>query len=283
MTRLRVLTVLVALAACAPNPNSAPVGDPSSAQPSSRAAAPADLYREVVLRSERLGRALYQRDFAAAAATGLLLDGGFLAGDQRITGWVTQEGEGSLLVTYVAEENGLRTVGHEIVFPSGLANPPALAPTEPNSPLIGERAVMYSARNTAIDEFRPLCNTNYNTVVLPGTLIGEQGWLVYLLATTMNPGERILAGHTLVRVSPDGLVALSTTPLSLACRIEPLDLPQGTEQAGFFINHQTTSWPLETHVYASLAYGVPVYVRTQTGTWLVENGKIELTDLAATQ
>lgn len=283
LMRLRVLTVLAALTACAPNPGSAPGPESASSTPSGQAATSAEVYREAVLKSERLGRALYQKDIATAFATDMLLRGGYLAGDQTITGWVTQEGEGSMLVTYVAEDSGRRTVGHEVVFPGGLTNPPALAPTEPNTPLIGERAVMYEARTTAVGELRPLCDTNYNTVVLPGTLIGEQGWLVYLLASTVNPGERVLAGHTVVRVSPDGLIPLGTTPLSLSCLIVPVDLPEGTEQTGIFVTHLTTSWPLETHVYTSLLYSVPVYVRTQTGTWLVENGKIELTDLAATQ
>jgi len=111
-------------------------------------------------------------------------------------------------------------------------------------------------------------------------LIGEQGWLVYLLATTQNPGERVLAGHVLVRVNDNGLISLGATPLSLSCLIVPIDLPAGTEQAGTFVNHLTTNWPLETHVYTSLLYGLPLYVITQAGTWKVEAGRIELTDLA---
>lgn len=279
--RFLVPTIVAALAACAPNPQTANSGGTASALPSGQTAAPADIYREAILRSERLGRAIYEKDIATARATELLLDAGMLAGDERITGWVTQEGEGSLLVTYVAEESGRRMVGHEVVFPGGMSSRPALAPTPPNTPLIGERAVMYAARETAIGELRPLCDPPYNTVVLPGTMIGEQGWLVYLLPATLNPGEQIFAGHALVRVSADGLISLGVTQLSPSCLILPVDLPRGTEQAGVFVSHPTTNWPLETHVYTSLLYGLPVYVQTQAGTWVVDGGKIELTDLAS--
>ena len=39
--------------------------------------------------------------------------------------------------------------------------------------MIGEPAVMFAARQTAIAELQRLCDTTYNTVVLPGILIGE--------------------------------------------------------------------------------------------------------------
>lgn len=278
--RLLVPTIVVALAACAPNPQTGNSGGTEATRLAGQTAAPADAYREVVLRSERLGRALYEKDVAAALATQLLHSAGMLAGDDRITGWVTQVGEGSMLVTYVAEESGRRMVRHEVVFPGGISSRPALAPTPPNTPLIGERAVMYAARDTAIDELTPVCEPPYNTVVLPGTMIGEQGWLVYLLASTLNPGERVMAGHSMVRVSADGLTSLGVTPLSLSCLIVPNDVPQGTAQRGIFVTHRATNWPLETHVYSSLLHGLPVYVRTQAGTWTVDGDKIELKGLA---
>ncbi len=282
--RCLVPVLLAALAACAPNPQTAAGGDSTyevAAAPSEEdIAATASLYRESVRRSAVLGRAIYQKDYATAFATELLLDSGALAGEERIKGWVTQEGEGSLLVTYVAEEGGRRLVGYEVAFPGGLAGTPTLLPTAPDTPLVGELALMYNARETAIADLQPQCATNYNTVVIPATLIGQQGWLVYLMVASMNPGERILAGHAMAQVSPDGLTSLGTRSLSLTCQIVPVRPPEGTEPAGLFLTHLATAWPLETHVYTSLAYGVPLYVQTSAGTWTVDGDKIELTNLA---
>ena len=60
-----------------------------------------------------------------------------------------------------------------------------------------------------------------------------------------------------------------------------MQVPEGTEATGLIITHLTTSWPLETHVYTSLVYGVPLYVQTRVGTWIVDGGTIELTNLTA--
>jgi len=279
--RFIVPALLVALGACAANPDAGGVPSTSPGA-AARTSDRANLYREAVLRSERLGRAIFEKDIATALATKLLLDAGYLANEPDIRGWVTQEGEGSFLVTYVAERGGRRMVGHEVAFPGGLTGTPTLAPTPPETPLVGERAVMYEARNTGVSEMPGVCDTNYNTVVLPANLIGEQGWLVYQLAATMNPGERVLAGHGLVRVSADGLISLGATPLSLSCEIVPIGVvPAGTEQSGVSVTHVTTAWPLETHVYMSLSYDVPIYVQTSAGTWIVNNGRITLTDLTA--
>jgi hypothetical protein len=47
-----------------------------------------------------------------------------------------------------------------------------------------------------------LCASPYNAVVLPASLRGETGWLVYLLAATTEPGRKILTGHLRVHSSP---------------------------------------------------------------------------------
>ncbi len=279
-----VIPVLLALlAACASGPPTGVRSNQEVAAISSEdeIGATASLYRETVRRSELLGRALFENDVAAAFATKLLLDSGALAGEERIIGWITQQGQGSLLVTYVAEENGRRTVGYEIVFPGGPFGAPTLAPTPSDTPLAGERAVMYTARETAVSELQPQCNTNYNPVVLPASLIGQQGWLVYMLAANLNPGERVLAGHSVTRVSADGLTSMGSLPLSQSCQIEPIQLPQGTEPSGIFLVHRTTAWPLETHVYTSLINRIPVYVQTSVGTWTVDGDTIELINLTS--
>ncbi len=283
--RLVVPALAAVLAACAPDPGSVdrPGSSVAAIPADDEIAATASLYRETVRRSERLGRAIFEKDVATAIATNLLLDAGALAGEERIIGWVTQQSEGSLLVTYVAQEGGRRMVGYEVAFPNGPFGPPTVAPTPPDTPLVGERAIMYNARETAISELRPQCDTIYNTVVLPASLIGQDGWLVYMLVASLNPGERVLGGHAVARVSADGLTSLGIAPLSLTCQIEPVQLPQGTEQSGIFLVHTTSAWPLETHVYTSLFNRLPVYVQTSTGTWTVDGDSIELTNLTATR
>lgn len=231
-------------------------------------------FRAAVERSERLGRAMFEKDMAAARATGLLLDSGFLAGDSRIHGWLTESDGESMQVTYVGEQNGRLYVAHEVGFAGGPSGIPVIGRVAPSTPLDGERARMYRARETAIAAFRPPCDRSYNTVVLPAGLDGEQGWLVYLLAATLRPDEKVLAGHGLVKVSADGTTVERITPLSLSCLVVPDAQPQGVRETGVMMTHLTTAWPLETHVYTSLLYDTPVFVQTRSGLWQIQDGRI---------
>lgn len=50
--------------------------------------------------------------------------------------------------------------------------------------------------------------------------------------------------------------------------------PGGGETEALIVTHLVTEYPLETHVFASLSAGLPVYVGTSRGNWLVEGDKI---------
>ena len=42
------------------------------------------------------------------------------------------------------------------------------------------------------------------------------------------------------------------------------------------VTHLVTDWPLETHVFVSLQWHLPVYVGTRRGIWRVNGDKIAL-------
>ena len=68
--------LLAVVAACAPNPQTSVGGnanyEAAAAPLEGEIAATASLYREPVRRSERIGRAIYQKDYATAFATEML-------------------------------------------------------------------------------------------------------------------------------------------------------------------------------------------------------------------
>jgi hypothetical protein len=48
--------------------------------------------------------------------------------------------------------------------------------------------------------------------------------------------------------------------------------------AALLVTHLLSPTPTEFHVYLTLRHKVELFVRTSTGTWLVDNGTIKLMD-----
>jgi hypothetical protein len=118
-------------------------------------------------------------------------------------------------------------------------------------------------------EFRK-CTRTYNTVVLSDVRGGQVVWLVYLLAASQDADDVVLGGHYRVTVNANGTEILKSEPLSKSCIVGKRD--KGA--AGLMVTHVLDPEPIETHVFASLAYGVPIYVATEKGSYAVENGRI---------
>jgi hypothetical protein len=238
--------------------------------------------RAAVARAETIGRALYRDDDAAARGTDVVRAARPV---QKLIGWVTQPRGGDRFdVSFVANAppfDRARYVAHLTATSAEVES------IDPPQPLDAEGAAMFRARRLVLGSADAVaaqagfqrCPLPYNVSTLPASLLGEEGWLVYLLAASPDTRKRVLAGHLRVRVSADGSTILDATALSKSCLvIDAEDVPAGARPAGMFITHLLGPTPNETHVFTSLLYREALFVGTATtgAAWRIEGGRIEL-------
>lgn len=215
-----------------------------------------------------LGELIYRQDGWAARATDRLAQEDILDKDKRLRGWViTHEGGGGTAHFIGIGAAGLATL-YRVAFPGSLAANERIERLDPPVPLTASLAGHFKAREAALRSPFKRFTQAINTVTLPASLIGKNGWLVYLLAATGDPGELLLGGHTRCHVSEDGETVVAVEPLSKSI----LRLPIDSQVEG--VTHMTTKWPLETHVFASLLYRRTIPVITEAGLWEVNGTTI---------
>ena len=137
---------------------------------------------------------------------------------------------------------------------------------EPPAPLAEDEAAAFRARQLAIDAMTRQCTPSYNTAVLEEN--GEL--LVYLLPASTSASELVLAGFDRARVSRDGRRLLAFEPLSKSCLV--MQVHPDAESA--IVTHVLHPHPIETHVFTSLSFGRRLYVGTEAGSWVVDEGEI---------
>jgi hypothetical protein len=134
------------------------------------------------------------------------------------------------------------------------------------------------ARQTAIAAL-PARRQPVNSVVLPGAVNGEKGTLVYLLAGTKTPNVAVFGQHFRVLVPDGGGAPTYVMPLSKSMLEMPVRQgPKGEKPVGLVVSHILTEWPLETHVFVSLQFKIPVYVVAGRWVWRVDGAKITLVE-----
>jgi hypothetical protein len=270
-TRSRALLPLVLLVArCSHQPStSAP---PPSTPPPSASTPTRPIPTDLIVRVEQsqlLGRAIYLQNLASAVGTDVAVAGGGL--DARTRGWVTQDlGDGRWSVQFVMPEGDGFLATQEVRIWGKSRELETFSPPRSLSP--GAEA-MFRARQAALAQVQGPCLPPYNTVVLPASLIGESGWLVYVLASSNQPDTYVLAGHHRFRLSDDGRAVLAHMALSRSCLISDLGDQKGKVVA-LTMNQIVADWPLETVVFSALLYWMPIYVATERGTWNVDQGSI---------
>ena len=230
-------------------------------------------------RAQTLGLAIYENDMVATWATDALMARRIIPEDGRLRGYfVTCDGESreAHFIGQVGEDYcELYTVGF-----GELSQTAATVLEHPShAPLAGDRKAMFLAWQTAVGHPVKRFTEAYNTVVLPGSLAGETGWLVYLLAATTEPDTALLGGHYRLRISEDGSTVESATALSGSLlRFSPC--PNTGES--LFVTYGLSQVPIETHVYFQLLYRVRLEVgimqtlapNNRFVEWCVEDGKI---------
>jgi hypothetical protein len=261
----KVLVVLGMVAACGgAKPNSAPAPH----VPDEQFAA--------LERAQTIGRAIYSDDEASARATDAMIAAH--VSPESVIGWVTQaRGDGRYDVTFVggtAEAAEARYVVHVTATAADVEN------IDPPRPLDAEGAAMFRARGLAARSVKELaqkaglelCASPYNAVVLPASLRGETGWLVYLLAATTDPNRKILTGHLRVHVSADGASILETAALSKSCLV--VDGKPDVKAESLYVTHLLDPTPIETHVFTSLLYKLPLLVAAGGKNWVIDGDRI---------
>lgn len=121
---------------------------------------------------------------------------------------------------------------------------------------------MLRAEQTARAAVRIRCGDSYEPVVLPGTVVGKDGWLVYLLASTAERGAEVLEGHHLIRVSADGSRVIEEVRLSRSCDIGPPPrAPRADGFGGVFSLWRTLGHdPTEADYFTAMRYRAVVVV-----------------------
>jgi hypothetical protein len=128
------------------------------------------------------------------------------------------------------------------------------------------------ARQTAIAALggRLYDEMRYDYVVLDDP--AGHGLLVYALALGKKKGDANLGGHFRVMVSDDGAVAQRVDLLSQL--IKQQKPHGGKEFAAFVVGQVEANRPVETWLYTSYLYHLPIFVAVADGTfWRIENGR----------
>jgi hypothetical protein len=235
-----------------------------------------DLPSEMV---QQLGRAMYEQDAYAAQATDLLFreKGGpeRLAQEGLRGDWVVTRVKDSTLVRFLRDSNGKALAAYEVVFPQGQL--PYLR--RPADGRVSEAALaQLRARRLAMEQVRDECSQRYNTIALQRG--PDANFLVYAMAATSDPSQIVVGGHYRVTVTPDGRKVVKTEKLFRSC----LNLPAANNAGAIpWLTHVVSARPLETHVFMSLAYGRPFYVRAGTSAWKVDKGLLTPVELPKQQ
>lgn len=231
---------------------------------------PADLWEEVS-RSARIGQLLHEVVLAGDGAARAMPSVPGAASDTRLRGrMVVADGE-RWLVHYLGREGDVVGPLYTFAVPRGADTAELIAnrSAEGPAPLDDRETAMVRARATALAaDFRrevPM----YDVVVLPGALRGVDGWLVYLLADTTDADEALVGGHARVEVDAVGGSVVTIAALSSGLSITPRR-SRALELEAVFAADPTAEVPAETHVLASCVNGLPLYVATARGVWIVD-------------
>lgn len=241
--------------------------------------------RAEIKQAQAIGRTLYLLDRVSAIGTDIMLANVASPEQRGIGGYLTmREGEDRPGDTWLVQ---FFTVAEprKVLCRVRVAAQPEREPTfeslDPPPLASDDMQRVMRAQSTALAALGPPAQPQ-NPLVLPGAAIGEDGFLVYLLAGTTRPDLAVFGQHHRVLVSSDGLTVAKLEPMSKTVLEVPLTNGRlGSRVEELFVTHLVTRCPTETHVFVSLLHRVPVCVGTATGIWLVDGDKISLLDPSA--
>jgi hypothetical protein len=220
---------------------------------------------------------IFEQDEVSARATDFLY--ARVPEEQRaptIRGWSTLPGPWWRVSFFVATGKDV-AVGYEIDFPADQP-PEKTRPTfrklVPPRPLDADERARRDAVQTALvalNKARTGCGPNVNPVVLPGSVLGTKGWIVYLLASTVEPGTIVQGGHQRFVVSEDGKTVVSSEQLS-RCGVQKVE----KDTVAMALSTPFYDLPNEGHVFTSLSTRMQFVLGTRLGIWMIEGDVIKV-------
>lgn len=223
-----------------------------------------------------LGREIYAQDVAAWVATDALLAAIDDEEQATIRGWVVLGAGSTRTVRFLKADGDAVIPGWDIPVTDGRAADP-IAATE--TAMTGETLARFQARQTAVANIGALRCGQYNSVVAKDP--DGDGLLVWLLASTTQQGVMPVGGHYRFQVSADGQTVNRRDQLSNSClnmASNPPPGPQG-QPAAVVVTQIVSHGPVETHVFLSLGFRVPIYVMADDKLFAVEGDDIRTVDM----
>jgi hypothetical protein len=222
---------------------------------------------EHLRRIENKGYDIYIRDFMSATATNVVSIERLQNSSAR--GWIVVKDGDNWKVRFVGECEQSVCSSFDVAF-NLEEKSSRLTEFEVPEMIPDEQLGQWKARQRAIDSDVQRCSETYNTVVLEGEDGTEPVWVVYLLAATRDPNVVVLGGHHRVTVSADGTRIIRNEPLSKSC----LQVVKNPDAAAIVVTNLVSQEPLETHVFSSLLYRIPLHLNTELGVFTVDGNQI---------
>jgi len=214
--------------------------------------------------AETTGIAMYRHDQAASVATDAALKLREFREDKRVRGWITQERDGQIVVTFL---DATPAALYRIPVPAnGVAGDVVVL--ESPTPLSAYESGAAAARANALKAPFQACSKGYNSLVMPAASAAGGDWVVYLLPATTRNDIVPIGGTYRIETNASGITGMR--PFTRSC----IALQMPADAQGLMITHLLDAVPTEAHVFWSLWADKPLYVSTPGGVWAVERGTI---------
>jgi hypothetical protein len=192
-------------------------------------------------------------------------------------GWITDLHRDGDVVYFIVETKSAPSGAYKVTFPTG--GSPRVEDIR-GQPLPAAIVTRYRARQTAMKAAHPKLNSvydaRYNFEVLDDP--DGSGFLVYALAAFTKKSPVYTGGHLRITVSADGAKVERIDELSHGIIEQKAD-PGKEMMAIATAQAVKTKHPVETWIYTSQLYHLPMYVATTDGAaWGVANGRIVRVD-----
>jgi len=252
---------------------SAGVGAATSKAPA-RPTAPIKAYELPQL--EAFGNAIYRQDIAAWLASDALAAKVSDLQAAGLKGWLVQDDGKTAKVRFLRDKGNGLEIGYDVVVDGKGAGPV----TEPaDRKLTDEERLAFSARQAAAAAQPAACRAGYNAAMVRNP--DGDGWIVWLLAPAPAAGAIPIGGHYRIFVAADGKTVKQVDALSASCLLIEKPKAADGKPALAYASHIVSPQPVETHVFLSNLYKLPLAIGANGGkdVWLVDKGRIQKTEV----
>lgn len=233
---------------------------------------PAQAYGAEMRRSLALGNEIFQRQRAVDVATNALSIERLQAA--QTIGWLVDRADAAWRVRFI-QGCGTGLCGRFEVLVDLQAGTAVVAEYADAEPLEPTQVASWLAQQTALATDFEACANRYESVAIPDTEAdGRAVWIVYLIPASGDPNAIHLTGYYRITVSADGRSVLRAEPLANSC----LTMDRNPNAKAVVVTHIMQPYPIETHVYTALRYGLPVVVTTGASQFLVDGEHIVVLD-----